>query len=123
MYISSTKEVLLVFALVTVAAAIVPNKDCPINGPRSSTSKLIYNHLYTSNQFRIMESSKLDAFTRSDAVYGTVNGHDIPLSVWMPKDAEPGAHPVMVRWHGGALMNGARNYELWWPAWYVLQFF
>lgn len=39
----------------------------------------------------------------------------------VPKNAEKGQTlPVLVRWHGGALINGGRMYEPWFPKWYVL---
>lgn len=51
--------------------------------------------------------SKFHAFNTSDVAYKVVDGHEVEATVCVPKDARPGARlPVMVRFHGGALVNG-----------------
>jgi hypothetical protein len=94
-----------------------------------------------------MQHSRFEGFVRSDAVYKTVgepgHQHEVGVSVWVPRNVmdemnlareimhgrekfveagEGRARPVVVRWHGGALINGARNYEEWFPEWYVFNF-
>lgn len=63
--------------------------------------------------------SKFADFDQSDVVYKTVNGHEIATSIFVPKETQPGKRPVLLRWHGGALINGYRNLEDWFPTWYV----
>lgn len=66
-----------------------------------------------------MSSTKFHAFTREDTAY-TADDLSIGISVFVPKSAEKGQTlPVLVRWHGGALINGGRVYEPWFPKWYV----
>lgn len=49
-----------------------------------------------------------EKFARFDVLtttYRTVNGgHNIEVDVLVPKDAQPGQHPVAVFWHGGGLV-------------------
>lgn len=58
-------------------------------------------------------SSKFDAFNVKNVVYKELNKHEIPASVLIPKDAQPGKHPVMVRWHGGGFVTGERLFDEW----------
>jgi hypothetical protein len=65
-------------------------------------------------------TTKFHAFSREDTTY-TSGDLSIGVSVLVPKSAEKGQTlPVLVRWHGGALINGGRMYEPWFPKWYVL---
>ena len=70
--------------------------------------------------------SKFHAFDRTDAVYSTVSGHDIGVTIFVPKNVktdgiskgdEKKSLPVHVRWHGGALIDGQRDFEDWIPGW------
>jgi hypothetical protein len=64
--------------------------------------------------------TKLHAFNRKDTTYAS-DDISIGISVFVPKSAEKGQIlPVLVRWHGGALINGGRVHEPWFPKWYVL---
>lgn len=54
--------------------------------------------------------TKFDPFTTKDAYYKEVNGVRIPVSVLYSKDAQGGKRPVMVRWHGGGLVTGRRDF-------------
>jgi hypothetical protein len=58
-------------------------------------------------------SDKFSAFNLIDANYKEVHGVAIPASILIPKDAQPGAHPVLVRWHGGCFITGHRLYPDW----------
>jgi len=70
-----------------------------------------------------MSTTKFHAFNREDTTY-TSDGLSIGISVFVPKSAEKGQTlPVLVRWHGGALINGGRVYEPWFPKWYVFYLF
>jgi len=62
-----------------------------------------------------MESSasqmyKLTPFNVRDITYKTVSNTPIDATVLIPRDIKPGAHPVLIRWHGGFLIAGARMY-------------
>ncbi|KAI5197009.1 alpha/beta-hydrolase [Aureobasidium subglaciale] len=64
-------------------------------------------------------TTKLHAFSRQDTAY-TSDGFSIGISVFVPKSAGKGQNlPVHVRWHGGALINGGRVYEPWFPKWTI----
>ena len=58
-------------------------------------------------------SAKFSAFNVIDANYTEVHGVAIPTSILIPKDIQPGTHPVLVRWHGGCLITGHRLYPDW----------
>ncbi len=59
-------------------------------------------------------SAKFSAFTVVDVDYKTIDGVGIPASILTPKNAKPGKHPLIVRWHGGCLVTGHRLF----PDWY-----
>ncbi|KAI4727175.1 alpha/beta-hydrolase [Aureobasidium sp. EXF-10728] len=64
-------------------------------------------------------TTKLHAFDREDTTY-TSDGLSIGVSIFVPKSAGKGQKlPVLVRWHGGALINGGRVYEPWFPKWII----
>ncbi|KAH0353346.1 alpha/beta-hydrolase, partial [Aureobasidium melanogenum] len=66
-----------------------------------------------------MADSKFHAFDRGDTTY-TSNDLSIGVSVFVPKSVEKGQTlPVLIRWHGGALINGGRVYEPWFPRWII----
>ena len=48
-----------------------------------------------------MDSEKYAKFDVSDLTYKVVNGQDIKAFVLTPKGIAPGAHPVVVKFHGG----------------------
>lgn len=60
-------------------------------------------------------------FQITDHVYKTVGDHPIQLSLLIPKSiVELGSkdkHPVILRWHGGYLVTGARKSSFWAPQW------
>lgn len=58
-------------------------------------------------------SPKFAAFNLVDFNYKEVNGTAVPASILIPKDIKPGAHPVLVRWHGGCLITGHRFFPEW----------
>ncbi|KAI5245410.1 alpha/beta-hydrolase [Aureobasidium subglaciale] len=64
-------------------------------------------------------TTKFHAFDRQDTTYGS-DGLSIGISVFVPKSIGKGQNlPVHVRWHGGALINGGRVYEPWFPKWTI----
>jgi hypothetical protein len=80
----------------------------------SSTSSPPVEFLYMADS---TSTTKLHAFTRGDTTY-TSDDLSIVISVFVPKSTEKGQTlPVLVRWHGGALINGGRVYEPWFPKW------
>ena len=58
-------------------------------------------------------ASKFSAFNVTDVNYKEVNGVGIAASILTPKDARLGAHPVLVRWHGGCFITGHRMFPDW----------
>lgn len=60
---------------------------------------------------------RLGAFAVHDVAYKTVNSTPIETSILIPKDAKPGKHPLLVRWHGGFLIAGSRLLPLMFHAW------
>lgn len=67
------------------------------------------------------DTHRFREFDIHDVVYKTVNGCNIPASVLVRKSCRDGRHPVIVRWHGGGLVNGHRLYGQW-AAPYILEF-
>lgn len=63
-------------------------------------------------------AAKLTPFNVTDVTYKTVNGHPIGASILIPKSMSSGRRPLIVRWHGGFLVGGARLYMDWFPNWY-----
>ncbi|KAG9521920.1 alpha/beta-hydrolase, partial [Aureobasidium melanogenum] len=66
-----------------------------------------------------MADTKFHAFDRKDTTY-TSDGLSIGVSVFVPKGVENRQTlPILIRWHGGALINGGRIYEPWFPRWVI----
>ena len=66
----------------------------------------------------LLSTTKLHAFDRQDITYTSFDGLKIGITVFVPKNVDKGSTlPVLVRWHGGALINGGRDYEPWFPRW------
>ncbi|KAI9726835.1 MAG: hypothetical protein M1828_000691 [Chrysothrix sp. TS-e1954] len=61
--------------------------------------------------------SKFDPFNVLDVTYKTVDSVPIQASVVTSKKICPGAHPVIVHFHGGCLITGHRTYEEWTATW------
>ena len=40
--------------------------------------------------------------------YKTVDDHPIEVSILIPKNIQPGKRPLLVRFHGGGLVEGVR---------------
>ncbi|RDW84505.1 hypothetical protein BP6252_02095 [Coleophoma cylindrospora] len=67
-------------------------------------------------------SSKFDKFNITPTVYKTVNGQDIDLYTFVPKDIsldDGVAHPVIVHFHGGFLITGSAIYPDWCAQWFL----
>lgn len=56
-----------------------------------------------------------------NVTYKTLNGKALEASIVTPRNLGPGSHPVMVRWHGGGLVNGHRLYVPWFAR-YLIQY-
>ncbi|THY37012.1 alpha/beta-hydrolase, partial [Aureobasidium pullulans] len=68
----------------------------------------------------LLSTTKLHAFDRQDTTYTSFDGLKIGITVFVPKNVDKGSTlPVLVRWHGGALINGGRDYEPWFPRWII----
>jgi acetyl esterase/lipase len=73
-----------------------------------------------------MESSasqmhKLAPFNVHDITYKTVSNTAIDTTILIPKGIKSGKHPLLVRWHGGYLITGARMFLPFFHQW-VLDF-
>ncbi len=63
---------------------------------------------------------KYARFNVTDATYKTVEDQNIDLTILTPKDLPQGKkHAVMLRFHGGYLVTGARLTASYWPNWYA----
>jgi hypothetical protein len=87
----------------------------------NTSDNMLFNFLPDfSDMADSIPNTKLHAFNRKDTTY-TSDDLSIGVSVFVPKSAEKcQTLPVLVRWHGGALINGGRVHEPWFPKWYVL---
>lgn len=61
----------------------------------------------------------LDAFVRKDVTYKKLAGHSFQASILVPKDVCQGTCPLIVRWHGGGLVNGYRLHTEWLPPYII----
>ncbi|KAH6990075.1 Alpha/Beta hydrolase protein [Ilyonectria destructans] len=62
---------------------------------------------------------KLKQFTRLNTMYKIVNNQDMRCTIWVPKDPPRTPLPLVVRWHGGGLVIGERDDELYFPTWVI----
>jgi len=53
------------------------------------------------------QSPKFSRFTITTTPYKIVNGQEIPVHVFIPKQLKAGKSPLIVRFHGGFLITGA----------------
>ncbi|KAH0369061.1 alpha/beta-hydrolase, partial [Aureobasidium melanogenum] len=66
-----------------------------------------------------MADTKFHAFDRKDTTY-TSGDLSVGISVFVPRGVKKGQTlPILIRWHGGALINGGRIYEPWFPRWII----
>lgn len=63
------------------------------------------------------KQAQLDAFIRQEVSYKQLAGHE--ASILLPKDVHQGICPLIVRWHGGGLVNGHRLYTEWLPPYII----
>lgn len=56
---------------------------------------------------------RLGASSMKDVIYKTVGGKALYASIVVPHDLRSGSYPVVIRWHGGGLVNGHRLYAPW----------
>ena len=66
-------------------------------------------------------ADRFSTFLVKDVTYKTVSSTPIEATILIPKDAKPGKHPVLVRWHGGSIMFGYRLSEMLLHTW-VLEY-
>ncbi|KAJ7583877.1 Alpha/Beta hydrolase protein [Mycena floridula] len=66
-----------------------------------------------------MASEKFAPFNIFTATYKTVHDHEIQADVLIPKSISPAKCPVVVRFHGGGLVFGARLYPDWFAQWSI----
>ncbi|KAF2012014.1 alpha/beta-hydrolase [Aaosphaeria arxii CBS 175.79] len=66
-----------------------------------------------------MTASRFDQFDISQDTYKVVGQHEIHAYTLIPKGTEPGRYPLLVKWHGGALVNGDAIYPDWFSSWLV----
>lgn len=64
-------------------------------------------------------ANRFDSFNHFKTTYKTINGHGIDVNLLIPKDAKPGKHPLIVKFHGGGLVLGEAMYPDWFAAWFV----
>jgi acetyl esterase/lipase len=62
-------------------------------------------------------SPKFSNFTVTSTPYKIINGQEIPVHIFIPKDIQPGKHPILARFHGGFLITGAALYPDFTPQW------
>ncbi|KAF2149003.1 alpha/beta-hydrolase [Myriangium duriaei CBS 260.36] len=60
---------------------------------------------------------KFTNFDIVDTEYKNINGVAFKASIITPKHLKKGTRPVIVRWHGGALITGHRLFAGWFPNW------
>lgn len=65
------------------------------------------------------EQAQLDAFIRQDVTSKQLAGHNFQTSILVPKNVRQGTCPLIVRWHGGGLVNGHRLYTEWLPPYII----
>lgn len=60
----------------------------------------------TSNASALL-SPKFAKFNITTTPYKTVNGQELPVHIFIPKNILPGKAPILARFHGGFLITGA----------------
>ncbi|KAF2746800.1 alpha/beta-hydrolase [Sporormia fimetaria CBS 119925] len=63
--------------------------------------------------------TRFDAFHVHRTTYKHVRNHDIAAVTLIPKDLQPGPHPVLVKFHGGGMVLGEAGYAPWFASWLV----
>ncbi|KAJ7583361.1 Alpha/Beta hydrolase protein [Mycena floridula] len=66
-----------------------------------------------------MAAEKFASFNIFTATYKTVHDHGIQADVLVPKSIPPAKCPIIVRFHGGGLVLGARLFPDWFPKWCI----
>lgn len=68
---------------------------------------------------RTTAATRFDTFDLYRTSYKKIGTHEIEVNVLVPKDIKPGAHPVVVKWHGGGLSTGTAAYPDWFAGYFV----
>jgi cephalosporin-C deacetylase-like acetyl esterase len=58
---------------------------------------------------KTLDDARYEPFNAYDFIYKFIHDIAIPATVLVPKNLSPGKYPVLVRWHGGFLITGART--------------
>ncbi|KAJ7583890.1 Alpha/Beta hydrolase protein [Mycena floridula] len=66
-----------------------------------------------------MAAEKFAPFKIFTTTYKTVHDHEIQADVLIPKSISPAKCPVIVRFHGGGLVLGARLFPDWFAQWAI----
>ncbi|KAK9449771.1 Alpha/Beta hydrolase protein [Limtongia smithiae] len=61
--------------------------------------------------------SKYEAFNKTTVAFKKVNDHSILTDIFVPIDVPAGPRPVLIYFHGGFLISGARNQYEWIGTW------
>ncbi|KAI7774397.1 alpha/beta-hydrolase [Diaporthe eres] len=65
------------------------------------------------------KQAQLNAFTRQEVSYKQLASHDFEASILVQNNVHQGTCPLIVRWHGGGLVNGHRLYTEWLPPYII----
>jgi len=64
-----------------------------------------------------MDSPRYSAFTITSTPYKIVNGQEIPVNIFLPRDITAGKLPILVHFHGGFLFTGDSLFPDWTAQW------
>ncbi|KAF2029909.1 alpha/beta-hydrolase [Setomelanomma holmii] len=64
-------------------------------------------------------ATRFDSFAVYRTSYKKIGNHEIEVGILVPKDLEPGKHPVIVKFHGGGLITGDCLYPDWLAAFFI----
>ena len=65
-------------------------------------------------------ATRFDGFNIHRTSYKKIGSHEIAVNVLIPKNAKPGKkHPLVVKFHGGGLVQGEAMYPDWFAGWLI----
>lgn len=62
---------------------------------------------------RTTGATRFTSFDIHEASYKSIGNFGISVAVLIPKNINPGSHPVHVKWHGGGLISGDALLQDW----------